>query len=97
METSDEKLVDRLPTPDELWEMTFSDSTNWEMEFRKVREMSPEESREFLQGREASLIMVNEIPQTAFSWRCFGSLSLRPVSGTPADVGVQSDSFVVSY
>tara|TARA_B000000532_G_C18870797_1_gene408330 strand:- start:153 stop:2546 length:2394 start_codon:yes stop_codon:yes gene_type:complete len=34
--SGDEKLVDRLPTPDELWEMTFSDSTNWEMEFRKV-------------------------------------------------------------
>ena len=36
MATGDEKLVDRLPTPEELWEMTFSDSTNWEMEFRKV-------------------------------------------------------------
>ena len=36
MLTGDEKLVDRLPTPDELWDMTFSDSTNWEMEFRKV-------------------------------------------------------------
>ena len=34
--SGDEKLVDRLPTPDELWDMTFSDSTNWEMEFRKV-------------------------------------------------------------
>ena len=34
--SGDEKLVDRLPTPDELWDMTFSDTTNWEMEFRKV-------------------------------------------------------------
>ena len=36
MLTGEEKLVDKLPSPDELWNLTFSLATNWEMEFRKV-------------------------------------------------------------
>lgn len=36
METGEEKLVDRFPTPDELWQKTFPDKNNWRDQFDAV-------------------------------------------------------------
>jgi type I restriction enzyme R subunit len=36
MRSADERLVDRFPTPDELWAMTFSDRNEWNEKFDAV-------------------------------------------------------------
>lgn len=36
METGEEKFVERFPTPDELWQATFSDQNEWLMKFDSV-------------------------------------------------------------
>lgn len=36
MESGEEKIVDRFPTPDELWQKTFPDKNNWRDQFDAV-------------------------------------------------------------
>lgn len=36
METGDERLVDRFPTPDELWKKTFPDESSWRDKFDEI-------------------------------------------------------------